>query len=369
MPQYWCLLSALPGKNNEHTKPLKHTKINGEKISMLEMKNICKSYHGRPALDHISLSLEPGTLYTLVGPHASGKTTLLQILAGLIPPDSGELFLDGRQIPPASKELSLLTGYLPENYSFYKHLTAYEYLEYFCAFYGIYGLNARCRCNTLLEQLELTAFKNTPVEFLPTSFKQSLQLARMVLHKPSMLLIDNIRQNMDTHTRLITRNFLTRQTEEGTIVILSTRVLSGAPALAHQIGYMQNGRLLLSGSLEKLQAQLNASAPLRIRVCARADAAYSLLYKHPFVRTLTREKNVFSVELIVDYRSAPAPGPGESIVSSPYIGPSIEMAESKLLADLIEADIPVSGFYREKTPHDQLFTQISEVAHVQKSCL
>ena len=328
---------------------------------MLEINHISKSYGKQPILDQISLTLEQGTWYTLVGPHASGKTTLLQILAGLIPPDTGTLILDGKELPPASKELSLLAGYLPENYSFYRHLTAYEYLEYFCAFYQIYGLKARSRCNSLLAQLELTEYKNTSVDFLPTSIKQSLQLARMVLHDPAIVLIDNIRQNMDAHTRLITRKFLNRLTEEGKILIMATRILSGTPALAHAMGYLQNGHLQISGSLEQLQAQLNAAAPLRIRVCAQADAAFSLLYKHPLVRTLSREKNSFSIELIVDYQSAPPVG-GDGPIHAP-IDLSIELAESKLLSDLMEASIPVTSFYREGAAFDQLFPQKTEVSH------
>lgn len=328
---------------------------------MLEIRNICKSYQKRPFLDHISLELEPGTLYALAGPHASGKTTLLQILAGLIPPDSGEILLDGKTLRPASKELSLQTGYLPEYYSFYKHLTVYEYLEYFCAFYGMEGLKARCRCNELLEDLELAEFKNTPAEFLPVSLQQSLQLARTLIHNPTVVLIDNIRQNMDSHTQLIIRHFLTRLTQEGKIIILATRVFTGIPSFAHRIGYIQNGQLQMSGSIEKLLAQMKTSAPLRIRVCAQADAAYALLYQHPFVRTLSREKNTFSVELIVDYRAASIPRSGVPVAS---IDLSIEMAECKLLSDLLEANIPVSAFYREQPGCEQLLAYLSEVSHV-----
>lgn len=334
---------------------------------MLELKDICKSYHRQPFLEHISLSLKQGTMYALAGSHATGKTTLLQILAGLIPPDSGEILWEQKPLQPASRQLSLLTGYLPEYYSFYDHLTVYEYLEYFCAFYRIYGLKARCRCKTLLEQLELTEYKDTPAAFLPTSLQQSLQLARTVLHDPPVILIDNINQNMDTHTRLLTQNFLTRLTEEGKILILATRILSGIPALAKEIGFIQNGRIQMSGSLEKLQARLKAAAPLRIHVCAQADAAYTLLYQHPFVRTLSRDNHTFSVELIVDYRMSQTPGKGLPLTTP--IDLSIEMAESKLLSDLIEADIPVTAFYRETANYDQLFTQMQEVSHVQKSCL
>ncbi len=328
---------------------------------MLEIRNICKSYQKRPFLDHISLKLEPGTLYALAGPHASGKTTLLRILAGLISPDSGEILHNGRRIPPASRKLSLLTGYLPEYYSFYKHLTVYEYLEYFCAFYHIEGLKARCRCIELLEALDLTEWKDTPAEFLPVSAQQSLQLARTLIHNPPIVLIDNIRQNMDGHTQLIIREFLTRLTQEGKIIILASRFFHDIPSFAHNIGYLQNGQLQMSGSMEKLLSQMKASAPLRIRVCAQADHAYRLLYEHPFVRTLSREKNTFSVELIVDYRAASIPKDGVPVAA---IDLSIEVAESKLLSDLLEANIPVSAFYREQPGSEQLLAYLSEVSNV-----
>lgn len=327
---------------------------------MLEINQISKYYQNRAILDEITMTLRPGTIYSLAGASNAGKTAFLEVLSGLAPVHSGTITLQGIRVAPgASKAISRI-GYLPEHYQFYPQMTVSEYLECFCRLYHLYGLKARIRCERLLEQLQLSEFADRLVETLSASQQQSIQLIRATLHDPHLLLFDCPHSSADANTRLLMQDFLTELARQGKIVLITTRSLSGSTSFADEIGYLHNGRLLYSGSSAELSDAIHAILPLHVQVRENSEAAYQVLSTHPYVRRVTRDRLSFQIELITDR----APVSRVSGGREPFAPPrelTVSQAEQLLLRDLVAHNLAVTAFYREKADLDQLFAKLSEV--------
>ena len=158
---------------------------------MLTIKNLRKRYGNFQALDGLNLEVADGELFGFVGPNGAGKTTTLKILAGLLVPDEGEVEIGGLDVYSDGKELRRRIGYVPDFFGVYDNLKVSEYMEFFASCYGITGLQARTRCHTLLEQVRLEDKEDFFVDGLSRGMKQSLCLARALIHDPDLLILMN----------------------------------------------------------------------------------------------------------------------------------------------------------------------------------
>lgn len=304
---------------------------------MLDIKNLRKKFKNFSALDGLNLQIEKGELFGFVGPNGAGKTTTIKIITGLLAPDEGSVTIDGVDAIRDSRSLKRKIGYVPDFFGVYDNLKVSEYMEFFASCYGIEGLQARKRTMLLLEQMKLEEKADFFVDGLSRGMKQRLCLARALLHDPELIVLDEPASGLDPRTRVEYLDTLRDLKEQGKTLFVSTHILSELSELCTSIGIIEQGRMVLQGSMEQIFDQVNSSNPLLISVFSNKDKALTILKSHPCVQTISVGGEEIKVGFIGDRQD-----------------------EALLLQQLVDADVMISGFMREKGSLESIFMQITD---------
>ncbi len=304
---------------------------------MLEIKDLRKSFGKFHALNGLDIHISQGALYGFVGPNGAGKTTTIKIMTGLLVADGGKVIIDGTDVSGGSHELKLKIGYVPDFFGVYDNLKVYEYMEFFASCYGISGLKARTRYMDLLEQVGLEDKVNFYVDSLSRGMKQRLCLARALIHDPLLLVLDEPASGLDPRTRFEFKEILKDLREQGKTIFISSHVLSELSEMCTDIGIIDQGKMVLSGSMDAILRRVNASNPLIISILGNKERALTILKSRPCVQTIAVKEGDIRVNFIGD-----------------------EQEEALLLQSLVDAEVPVHGFYREPGSLESLFMQITD---------
>ena len=303
---------------------------------MLEIKNLKKKYGKFQALDGLDLEIAPGELFGFVGPNGAGKTTTIKILAGLLKPDAGQITIAGFDAMKRPEALKECIGYVPDFFGVYDNLKVSEYMEFFASCYGLNGLKARNIYMELLDMVGLGGKEDAFVDGLSRGMKQRLCLARALIHSPKLLILDEPAAGLDPRTRFEFKELLKELREMGMTIIISSHILSELSETCTDIGIIEQGRMVLKGTMADIVSRVNANNPLVIHVYENMEAAVSILRSHPFVRTISVKADSIMVSFSGDKRD-----------------------EALLLQQLIDAEVLVTSFMREQGNLESLFMQIT----------
>ena len=287
------------------------------------------------ALDGLCMHVRPGALYGFVGPNGAGKTTTIKVLTGLLLPDSGSVTVDGIDAMKEPGRVMEKIGYVPDFFGVYDNLKVWEYMELFSACGGLYGLNARKRSRDLLEQVGLGEKTEYYVDGLSRGMKQRLCLARALIHNPPILVMDEPTSGLDPGTRYEFKEILKELREQNKTVVISSHILSELSEVCTDIGIVEQGKMVVEGSINDILNQINVRSPLLISVCRNKEQALNLLRAHPYVETIAIRQN----DIMVGFT-------GE------------QEDEAVLLRQLVEAGVMVCGFVRERGSLESVFLQI-----------
>jgi ABC-2 type transport system ATP-binding protein len=205
------------------------------------VRDVRRSFGNVHAVRGISLQAAPGEVTGLVGPNGAGKTTLLLVLATLLTPDSGEVRVAGHDPVAEPDAVRARMGWSPDFFGMYDSLTAREYLEFFGAAYRLPRPAATARADELLELARLMEYGDQPVHVLSRGQKQRLALTRALVHRPSVLLLDEPASGLDPHSRVELRLLLRRLAAEGTTVLVSSHILSDLEEMADRVVFVDHG--------------------------------------------------------------------------------------------------------------------------------
>ena len=304
---------------------------------MLEIRNLKKTFGKFYALDGLDMDICDGALYGFVGPNGAGKTTTIKIMTGLLEADEGQVLVNGANVTGGLSQLELKIGYVPDFFGVYDNLKVSEYMEFFASCYGIYGLKARTRYMTLLEQVGLDDKVNFYVDGLSRGMKQRLCLARALIHDPALLVMDEPTSGLDPRTRFEFKEILKELREQGKTILISSHVLSELSELCTDIGIIDQGKMVLSGSMEAILRRVNTSNPLIISILGNKEKALTILKSQPCVQTISVKEGDIMVQFVGD-----------------------EEDEAVLLQQLVDAEVMVHGFTREPGSLESLFMQITD---------
>jgi len=222
----------------------------GRAAPVIAARDLVKSY-GRttsPAVDHVNLSVEPGSIVGLLGPNGAGKTTLLLMLCGLLPPTGGSIdfALDGARI--GARKLRRILGYVPQDLALYDRLTGDENLEYFGGLYGLEGEQLRERAGNLLSLVGLTGRAGDHVRRYSTGMKRRLNLAIGLINDPRIILLDEPTVGIDPQSRACIFEAVRDLKRRGAAILLTTHIIEDAARLCDSVAIMDRGRILLEGA-------------------------------------------------------------------------------------------------------------------------
>jgi ABC-2 type transport system ATP-binding protein len=251
---------------------------------MIETRDLTKMYGDLYALNRLSIKLERGDVYGFIGPNGAGKTTTMRILATLLNPTWGEASVCGYSIYNGAKEIRRLIGYMPDFFGVYDDMKVIEYLEFFAAAYRIKGAERRKKCDQVLDLVDLGYKRDALVTSLSRGMTQRLGLARVLLHEPQVLLLDEPASGLDPRARIEMRGLLKELRNMGKTILVSSHILPELADICNKIGIIERGKLLFDGDVESAIRRVRQHLVFDVAVSSGVDgAAKAQLESHPDV--------------------------------------------------------------------------------------
>ncbi len=252
---------------------------------MIETRDLTKMYGDLYALNRLTLKLDKGDVYGFIGPNGAGKTTTMRILATLLNPTWGEATVCGYSIYNGAKEIRRLMGYMPDFFGVYDDMKVIEYLEFFAAAYRIKGAERRKKCDQVLELVDLGYKREALVTSLSRGMTQRLGLARVLLHEPQVLLLDEPASGLDPRARIEMRGLLKELRNMGKTILVSSHILPELADICNKIGIIERGKLLFDGDVESAIRQVQKHVVLTVMVAdGKNIIAKELLAGNPDVQ-------------------------------------------------------------------------------------
>src|ERR671912_2725323 len=230
-------------------------------MKALDIKNLEKRYPtGVEALRGVSVEIEPGAIYGLLGPNGAGKSTLIHCSTGLAQPTSGTIRIFGHDAIDHYADARQAVGLAPQELNLDWFLTAEETLDYHAGYFGMPRRERRERARELLETFSLTEKKDERTRTLSGGMKRRLILARALMQRPRLLILDEPTAGVDVELRLELWHYVQRINAEGTTILLTTHYLEEAEQLCDRIAFINGGRIVAEGSSGELAAEFGVAS-------------------------------------------------------------------------------------------------------------
>jgi len=223
--------------------------------ALLSCRSVTKRFGDRLAVDDVSFEVAPGTVYGLLGPNGAGKTTTIKMVCGLIDPDAGRVTIAGRSTRDDISTRNLV-GYVPQDVALYPDLTAAENLEFLGRLYRLKGSSLADRVAEALDMTDLTDRRNDRVDSFSGGMKRRLNIAAGLLHRPSLLVLDEPTVGVDPQSRHAILERVRALQETGMAVLYTTHYMEEAERVCDLVGIMDHGKLIAEGTRRELVARL-----------------------------------------------------------------------------------------------------------------
>lgn len=309
--------------------------------TIVEFRELSKSFGRRKAVDNFNLTIEEGEIFGLVGPNGAGKTTTMRMLVTLLQPDAGEILVGGHSIRNAPEEVRNLIGFMPDNFGVYGEMTVQEYLDFFGACYNIPAPQRVRLINDLLELVDITHRRDDLVDTLSRGLKQRLGIARVLIHDPSLLILDEPASGLDPRARIEIRELLIEIARLGKTILFSSHILADVAELCSRVGIMESGKLVALGTLDQLHQRLLPHRLVHVGLLNTipADDARTVLANLPGVNNVRPREGFIRTDL--------------TVFEAEFVGE--DDALHGLLAQLLEKNLPVVHFSEERQDLEEVF--------------
>jgi ABC-2 type transport system ATP-binding protein len=311
-------------------------------MPMIETVNLTKKYGDFVALDNLNLTIDEGTCFGFIGPNGAGKTTTIKILATLLKPTWGEARIDGKVVGYQNSMIRPLIGYVPDFMGAYQDMTVSEYLEFFAACYAVPSSKREKTISEVLTLTDLTHKTQSEVNGLSRGMQQRLAVARVLIHDPKVLLMDEPSSGLDPRARIEMRELLKELRRIGKTILISSHILSELADLCNAVGVIEQGKLVFAGPLSDLMARAKVGRVIQIAVEARAEEAATLL---------RGVKGVFRVDLVLEEG-------GKRI--DVQLEPNAEIAASELAARLLAQGFRLARLQPEEISLETAFMRLTK---------
>jgi ABC-2 type transport system ATP-binding protein len=275
---------------------------------VIKTQDLTKVYGELHAISNLNLDLAEGDLFGFIGPNGSGKTTTMRILATLLQPTWGEASVCGYSIYTHPKEIRRMIGYMPDFFGVYDDMKVIEYLEFFAAAYRIKGPARRKVCDKMLDLVDLGYKRDAFVTSLSRGMTQRLGLARVLLHDPKVLLLDEPASGLDPRARIEIRGLLKELGKLGKTIMVSSHILPELADICNKVGIIERGVLQFNGTVADLMKLVRQRVLLNIGVVGDQEPAAKLLQQSNLVDGVDLKDGQIDVTLrenVTDYSDLP----------------------------------------------------------------
>jgi ABC-2 type transport system ATP-binding protein len=246
-------------------------------IPAVQTFGLTRLYGNITALDKLDLTVNKGDLFGFIGSNGAGKTTTLRILATFLAPSAGTAQILGRDLLKEADAVRHVIGYMPDFFGVYKDMEVTEYLDFFGACYKIPTAQREKTVNDVLELVGLTEKKGALIGALSRGMQQRLGLARVLIHDPQLLLLDEPASGLDPRARIEMMAILQELQRLGKTIIISSHILSELQTLCNRVAIIEKGRLIYSGAVQGVRDQVSQGRVVWVRVSTEQTQAMELL--------------------------------------------------------------------------------------------
>ncbi len=219
-------------------------------MGLIKCTDVCKSFGEKVALDHVSVDIPKGKIFGLLGPNGAGKTTLIRIINRITIPNGGEVLFDGRPITQDDVER---IGYLPEERGLYRKMKVGEQAMYFAQLKGMSSREAAKELKKWFVKFGIESWWNKKVEELSKGMAQKVQFITTVVHKPSLLILDEPFSGFDPVNAQLIREEILRLKDEGATIILSTHNMESVEELCDNIALINKSHVVITGGVDEIR--------------------------------------------------------------------------------------------------------------------
>ena len=221
----------------------------------IRVRHLWHRYGARDVLRDVSFDVAPGEIFGFIGPNGAGKTTTIRIMATLLAPMAGRVEIEGLDVTMEPEQVRKLIGYMPDHAGVYERITVREFLEFFADAYRVPALGV---VDAVVELADIKPLEDQLVATLSKGQKQRLQLARILLHDPRVLILDEPASDLDPRARIEIRDLLLDLQSLGKTILLSSHILSELADVCTSVGILERGRMVVSGPIAEIAERLAA---------------------------------------------------------------------------------------------------------------
>ena len=219
---------------------------------MLHITNLTKAYGKKLAVDNLNIHIAPGEIYAFIGHNGAGKTTTLKSVAGILPFDSGEILVDGRNVLTDPMAAKSALAYIPDNPDLYEYLTGIQYLNFIADIFEVPAEVRQQRIEKYANAFEITSSLGDLISSYSHGMKQKLALISAMVHEPKLLILDEPFVGLDPKAAVILKDMMRELCENGGAIFFSTHVLDVAEKLCNKVAIIKDGVLIASGKMDEI---------------------------------------------------------------------------------------------------------------------
>ncbi|HUU41846.1 MAG TPA: ABC transporter ATP-binding protein [Desulfatiglandales bacterium] len=221
---------------------------------MIVFENLTKTYRGIRAVDNINLKVPQGTIFGFIGPNGAGKTTTIKMMAGVLSPTKGRIFINGWNIAKDPSEAKRIIGFIPDRPFLYEKLSGVEFLKFKAGLYRMKEDGLDGKISELLSLFELTDWAHELIESYSHGMKQRLIIASAMIHEPKVIIVDEPMVGLDPKGAKLVKEIFKKCAAQGATVFMSTHTLALAQEICRQIAIVEKGRIVAKGTPDELKA-------------------------------------------------------------------------------------------------------------------
>lgn len=220
---------------------------------MIEIKNVVKTYNGKPALKDITFNVEDGEIFAFIGHNGAGKTTLIKSIVGIHDFDSGEILINGKSIKTDTIECKKEMAYVPDNPELYENMKAIDYIDFVCDMYEISQERREKNIKKYAKMFEIEDKLNDTIDSFSHGMKQKIALISALAHDPKVLVMDEPFVGLDPKAVYDIKEVMNEIIKEGRTVFYSTHILDVAEKLCSRVAIIKKGELVKVGSMKEVK--------------------------------------------------------------------------------------------------------------------
>ena len=257
-------------------------------VPAVQTTGLSRVYGNMTALNNLTLTVNRGDLFGFIGSNGAGKTTTLRILATFLAPSGGKAEILGHDVVQDADRVRHIIGYMPDFFGVYKDMEVTEYLDFFGACYKIPAVQREKTVNDVLELVGLSEKKGALIGALSRGMQQRLGLARVLIHDPQLLLLDEPASGLDPRARIEMMAILQELQRMGKTIIISSHILSELQTLCNRVAIIEKGKLIYAGPVQGVRDQMSAGLVYWVKVAAEPEKTIELLKTRAEVSEVTQ---------------------------------------------------------------------------------